>query len=405
MECLTHLVGIIVGVDHYGGGLTIVGKGEAAGKGCHIVILAVDEGRLDEPHLGAVGGVAGLGCGQQSPVYAQDFGSIVIGHGKERRRRTVVDVEVVDMVATALAQQGKGVALGAHKGEDGLLGVAEIHHHALATGDGGIGDEVDDGHLHGVEVLNLVDLDPAVARIVVVGSEGVVGEQEQILKVDELVLTAVGGVGVGIAHLAQGVGGKGLGAHIEGVAMDEVAVVVGVVVDMYHGVGGELATLGIADGFESAHIVGTDTVGMEPQPTRMKMDDLVHEVGKLNNLSILATAVVALLDGTFFLVLVTGKDAQGIVVVDDRGLCLDKVVLEEETGTESMDVADIELAEVGTLDVLGDALAHAAGSAVGKGEAEHVAIGYALVVGTADALGKYLGLAAARGRQHQVVTA
>ncbi len=135
------------------------------------------------------------------------------------------------------------------------------------------------------------------------------------------------------------------------------------------------------------------------------MDNLVHEVGKLDNLSILATAVVALLDGTFFLVLVTGKDAQGIVIVDDRGLCLDKVALEEETGTESMDIADIELAEVGTLDILGDALAHAAGSAVGKGEAEHVAIGYALVVGTADALGKYLGLAAARGRQHQVVTA
>ena len=103
---------------------------------------------------------------------------------------------MVDMVATALAQQGKGVALGAHKGEDGLLGIAEIHHHALATGDGGIGDEVDDGHLRGIEVLDLVDLDPAVAGIVAVGSEGVVGEQEQVLKVDELVLTAVGGVGV-----------------------------------------------------------------------------------------------------------------------------------------------------------------------------------------------------------------
>ena len=86
MECLAHLVGIIVGVDYDGGGLTTVGKGEAAGKGSHIVILAVDEGRLDEPHLGTVGGVAGLGCGQQSAVYAQDFGSIVIGHGKERRR-------------------------------------------------------------------------------------------------------------------------------------------------------------------------------------------------------------------------------------------------------------------------------------------------------------------------------
>ena len=51
---------------------------------------------------------------------------------------------------------------------------------------------------------------------------------------------------------------------------------------------------------------------------------------------------------------------------------------------------------------VGDALRHALGGAVGEGEAQHVAVLHAAPVGVHHALGQYVGLAAARRRQHQM---
>ena len=94
------------------------------------------------------------------------------------------------MARTALFQVFQGFHLGTDKREDGLLFVAEIYQCGI------LGCKfVDNGELQSVQVLNLIDLDPAIPAGRVGVLQEIVGHYEQIVIVKQVVLFFVGLVG------------------------------------------------------------------------------------------------------------------------------------------------------------------------------------------------------------------
>ena len=98
------------------------------------------------------------------------------------------------MAFTAHAEFHERLHLSSHKREDGLLLIAEVHDCVVLLRR----EQVYDGQLHLVEVLNLVDLYPV---IVVIGTllrgfgfvlpVSVIGVEQQVLEVEHVVLTFV----------------------------------------------------------------------------------------------------------------------------------------------------------------------------------------------------------------------
>ena len=193
-----------------------------------------------------------------------------------------------------------------------------------------MGNKVYYSHLHGIQVLHLVYLYPAITVIVGIGTQGIVGKQKQVFKINQFVLLAISGIGMGITHLAQHIGSQSLSTHIIVIALYGITIVVCMVIDIYHSLGGKRPVFYLTDSLHHAHIVGTYTVGMQPQFAGMTMDNLMHEVGKIDNLCILSTSLVHPLYLAFFFVLITGQNTQCIIVVDNRRFCLNQMVLKQK---------------------------------------------------------------------------
>ena len=98
-------------------------------------------------------------------------------------------------------------------------------------------------------------------------------------------------------------------------------------------------------------------------------------------------------------------DVLHVALVDDGAVVVHHAVVEEQLRAETVDIAHEEVAGHRVAGAVGDALGHALGGAVGEGEAQHVGVVHAAVVGMHHALGQYVGLAAARRRQHQMPSA
>ena len=112
----------------------------------------------------------------------------------------MVDTKVVDMAAAPRSQPLDAVELGSHKGEDGLLLIAEIHHRCS-----GGRKQVDETQLQGIQVLHLVHLHPPIAGILVGGVvlQDVEGEDEQVLKIEQVMVGLVFLIAVGQAEFLQ----------------------------------------------------------------------------------------------------------------------------------------------------------------------------------------------------------
>ena len=212
-----------------------------------------------------------------------------------------------------------------------------------------------------------------------------------------MVLSLIGIEGMGIAHLTQHAQSELLKGVVIGFCLHGIGVIIGVLVDIDHRRRIERSSLYLTDPAHDFHIVRRETVGMQAERFRVAVRYLIHEMRELDNLLIATAVSIILLHLVFLLVQITGKDAQSILVVDDGGACLDEGVVVKELGTEPMDVADVELSDVAVADLSVDAFLHAAGSAVGEGEAEHILIGHTLFMSPPHALRKDLGLAASRG--------
>ena len=148
----------------------------------------VDVGlRLQQQHVASCHGLLVLRGGQQGGLYAQLVLGVAVEDVEQILGRAVVLVEVVEVVvAAALTEQAEGVGLGAHKGENGLLGIAEVDHGGI-----GGGEAVDDGQLKRVQVLHLVHLQPAEAVGCRMRRGRIIRDEKEVLEVKEVVLLLV----------------------------------------------------------------------------------------------------------------------------------------------------------------------------------------------------------------------
>ena len=196
---LADTVGIRIGTDDDGGAF--------------VVVLFVQSARLLRDFLpfsfnrSAVYDSQVAGCSrdvivryrQQLTVDFQLLLSIVVEDIQQILRRTVVALQMMDVAFAAHLQERQRLHFRSHEREDGLLLVAQVHHCRLVVRR----QQVDDGKLHGVEVLHLVHLYPRITSACRVGTVDVVGAEQQVLEVQQMVVRFVAGVTAGVIHLPE----------------------------------------------------------------------------------------------------------------------------------------------------------------------------------------------------------
>lgn len=133
----------------------------------------------------------------------------------------MVLTQMVDVAFAAQLDLVESLHLRPHKGEDGLLLVAEKEHRSAFFRR----QQVDDGELHGVEVLDLINLYPAIASqpSLHVRPIGIIGLQQEVFEVEDVVVGLVFGIATGIVHFLQQ--SPHLACHLAGSSIGIVEVV------------------------------------------------------------------------------------------------------------------------------------------------------------------------------------
>ena len=203
-------------------------------------------------------------------------------------------------------------------------------------------------------------------------------------------------------QLSQRPAHNGLLAKVGRAASGQGSVGIGVGIDVEHGGWRELHLLHVTQQPQRPHIVGLQTVGVQAQPARVAMGDLVHECPHLHYLHVAAALLIVGSHSHLVIACEACENAHGIVVVDDGRVGCDEVVFKKKARAESVQVAHIHLLCPLVVDGACQALTHASCRAVGEGQTQHVGISHPLVVGTAYAFGQDLRLSAARRSEHQV---
>ena len=98
-------------------------------------------------------------------------------------------------------------------------------------------------------------------------------------------------------------------------------------------------------------------------------------------------------------------DVLHVALVDDGAVVVHHAFVEEHLRAVAVYVAHEEVVGHGVSRAVGDALRHSFGGAVGEGEAQHVAVGDAALMGMHHTLRQDVCLAASRRRQHQMPSA
>ena len=275
-------------------------------------------------------------------------------------------------------------------------------------------DEVDDGQLQGVQVLHLIDLYPAVFLIGILGfltplansREAVVRHDEQVLKINQVVFALILFVLLGDGHLVEQLPDSDLRAEVVALHACGCLVEIYVVVDVEHRLFVVGHPLHLAYLLHRSNVVAVAALRVKSQLARLVRTQLLHQVGKVDDIEIFAAALGILHHLHFVLVEIASHDADGIIVVDDGGLGGNHVVFKQELRAETVDVTHIDLSNLAVIDVFAYALYHAPCSTVGERQAEHVVIGHTVaLVGTSYAFGENLSLPASRRCQHQMIAA
>ena len=207
---------------------------------------------------------------------------------------------------------------------------------------------------------------------------------------------------MGVAHLQQRLPGRGAQGCVESVGLHQVAIEVVVLVDVGHGFGRERPVLQPTDGAHHGNVVACGTLRVQAQRLGNAQFQLDHKVGKEHHLTVITPPPAVGEHAFLHFVHVHGDDAHRGVVVDDGAFGRHQPVLEEETRAVAVHVAHEDVGCRLAVHVVANAVAHAPGGAVGKRQAEHVAVDHAAGVRPSDAFGQYLRLAAARRGQHQM---
>ena len=365
----------------------------------------------DQPHLVLHGvavddlEVAGLrllvvaSLGKEFGVNVQPGLGVAVEDVEQVARCAVVLTQVVDVALAAQPDLVEALHLGSHEGEDGLLLVAEKEHRGTFFRR----QQVDDGELHGVEVLDLIDLYPVVPAQSALGvfPVGVVGLQQQVLEVEDVVVGLVLGVAAGVVHFLQQ--HPHLARHVAGCGVGLVEIVFRTGIEFEERLDGKVHLSAVAEIAERVAVGLGERVGMEVEAPGVAVLHLRHEVGEGEDLLVVAVGLVVAGHALLVVVGVVGQDADGLLVADDGRVGGHYLLLEEEPRTVVVDVADVEWAQVLARHHLADAVDYPAGGAVGEREAEHVLEAHPVAMGPAHAGGQDVGLAAARRSQHEVV--
>lgn len=189
-ESAADLVGGGVGGDEdgepFGGGEGEVVLSHGCGAEAFVLVGGVASEDEVERLLREVDG----GPGEQVGADVEFVMGVGVEEVEEVFWRTVVLVEVYDVAVAFVFEQFELAYLSTQEGEDGLLLVAEIHD---GGGGRGVDEQVDDGRLEGVEVLDFVDLNPGIAFVLAVGieEEGVESEDQDVGEANEMILLFV----------------------------------------------------------------------------------------------------------------------------------------------------------------------------------------------------------------------
>ena len=319
LECRAHLVGLAVIAHDDGGGLRGVLPRQVGHELRHVVGLVnvvVAHQYLQVFRL--VGGVV-VALRKQPRVDAERRFSIFIEDVEQISRRAVVAAEVVDArFGVAAAEQClKGLHLCAHKRENGLLVVAQIHHRESLIGGR---EAVDDGNLQGVEVLNFVHLNPVVLSQL--PFRQLINPEQQVLEIEQVVLPFV--VGISLCrphHLHQLAGVVAQAEFFQGCQFFDVGIYLG---DTLPGV---RPSQDIAHGLHGLWLHG---IGMNDELAAVIATILVHEMREVDGLA--ATVALAGVGKHFQLVAVHDvcQDADAVLLVNDRRLHGHDALLEKQ---------------------------------------------------------------------------
>ena len=131
MKCATKVVGIAIGV--YNDGRCFVGTLclQVSCQPCNVLILGVQHVTAYHLQFVSCAHIAVVGLGQQSFVDVEHGFGVGVEHVEQVFWRTMVNRKVVNIGSATLAKLVKGVEFRPHKGENGLLFVAQKHHRGV----------------------------------------------------------------------------------------------------------------------------------------------------------------------------------------------------------------------------------------------------------------------------------
>ena len=334
-ERLRDTVGIGIGTDDNGGRPLCLELPHLLTDQPYLVL---HRGAIDDLEVARLRLLVVASQRQELGVDAQLCLCVAVEDAEQIAGRTMVLTQMVDVAFAAQLDLVESLHLRPHKGEDGLLLVAEKEHRGAFFRR----QQVDDGELHGVEVLDLIDLYPAIPAQSALGvfPVSVVGLQQEVFEVEDVVVGLVFGIATGIVHFLQQ--SPHLACHLARSSIGIVEVVFRTGIDLDESLDGERLLLAIAEIAERFAVALGQRLRMQIQTPRMAMAHLIHEVGEEEYLLVVAAGLVVADHALLVVVGVVGQDADGLLVADDGRVGGHYLLLEKEAGTEMVDVAHME---------------------------------------------------------------
>ena len=331
-----------------------------------------------------------VGEWQQLAVDVQLVFGIVVEHVQEVFWRAVVLQQVVNIAFAACFQQAQHFYFCTHKRENGLLFVAEIHHHRVVVSH----QQVDYGELHGVQILHLVYLNPLVFAVCGTCSVYIIGVEQQVLEVQHCVFLLVFGKEFGVVHFGYECPNAFCHLSVDVRRVGFVGILHCVVVYFQYRllvVGLALRVANVLDGF--AVVVGKALWVKEILPF-VAMLHLEHKVRKKNYLLVFLLPFVVVHYSVFALLPVFGNDADGFFVVDDGRVGRYFPLFKQEFGAEMVHVSYLQTACVVVFHHRANTVQHFACCTIGERKAQHISVFQSLLPCVAYALGKNMSLSA-----------
>ncbi len=337
--------------------------------------------------------------GKQLAVYGKLLLGIIVEHFQQIAGGTVVLPQMMDVALAAQLHLRETLHLGSHKGEYGLLLIAQIHHRGMVCRR----KQVDNGQLHGVKVLHFVHLYPPIPPQphLLVGHIGIIGQQKQVLKVYHVVGLLVLGITPGVTHLVQQC--PHLARHIVWSSVGIVQIVLRMRIDGEQRIHAVFPFLHLADVAQRLTVGLRQRFGVQIEPPRMPVLHLLHEMREENNLLVVLVRTIIAQHALLIVILILSQDAHALLVVDDGRVGRNYLLLKQEARAKAMNIAHLQPADVLSCHHLAYAVGHSPRRAVGEGQTKHIAKVHPVGVRPPYAFRQYVCLAASRRCQHQVM--